>query len=106
MSDIDLAELKRLAEGANTAATWYEAEDIREWLVVAGMTLGADEDAAYIAAASPDVVVALVERVEAAEAAVERAWSEGHAAGRDYAGDGWNGDAHDPQEDNPYRRDA
>lgn len=31
------------------------------------------------------------------------AWIEGHAAGRDYQGDGWNSDAHDPEEDNPYR---
>lgn len=35
--------------------------------------------------------------------AAERAWGEGHAAGRDYQGDGWNCDAHDPAEDNPYR---
>lgn len=32
-----------------------------------------------------------------------RAWTEGHAAGRDYQADGWNSDAHDPEEDNPYR---
>jgi hypothetical protein len=31
------------------------------------------------------------------------AWTEGHAAGRDYQGDGWNSDAHDPEADNPYR---
>ena len=36
-------------------------------------------------------------------AAAERAWGEGHIAGRDYQGDGWNQDAHDPSEDNPYR---
>ena len=34
--------------------------------------------------------------------AAERAWTEGHAAGRDYQGDGWNSDVHDPAEDNPY----
>jgi hypothetical protein len=32
------------------------------------------------------------------------AWAEGHRAGRDYQGDGWNSDAHDPEDDNPYRR--
>lgn len=31
------------------------------------------------------------------------AWLEGHAAGVDYQGDGWNSDSHDPNEDNPYR---
>lgn len=31
------------------------------------------------------------------------AWTKGHAAGRDYQGDGWNSDAHDPELDNPYR---
>lgn len=31
------------------------------------------------------------------------AWLEGHAAGRDYQGDGWNSDSHDPDADNPYR---
>jgi hypothetical protein len=31
------------------------------------------------------------------------AWREGHDAGRDYQGDGWNSDAHDPDDDNPYR---
>jgi hypothetical protein len=36
-------------------------------------------------------------------AAKAAAWLEGHAAGRDYQGDGWNADAHDPNEDNPYR---
>lgn len=36
----------------------------------------------------------------------ERAWLEGHAAGIDYQGDGWNSDAHDPALDNPYRADA
>lgn len=31
------------------------------------------------------------------------AWLEGHAAGRDYQGDGWNCDTHDPERDNPYQ---
>lgn len=43
---------------------------------------------------------------EVERAAAEKAWIEGHAAGRDYQGDGWNCDAHDPQEDNPYRAEA
>jgi hypothetical protein len=30
------------------------------------------------------------------------AWLEGHEAGRDYQGSGWNSDAHNPQADNPY----
>lgn len=37
------------------------------------------------------------------QADMAKAWREGHAAGRDYQGDGWNSDAHDPEEDNPYR---
>ena len=32
------------------------------------------------------------------------AWLYGHAAGRDYQADGWNCDAHDPEQDNPYSR--
>ena len=46
-----------------------------------------------------DAELASVER-----AAAEKAWAEGHIAGRDYQGDGWNADAHDPADDNPYRR--
>lgn len=34
------------------------------------------------------------------------AWAEGHASGRDYQADGWNADAHDPEDDNPYREEA
>lgn len=34
------------------------------------------------------------------------AWDEGHASGRDYQADGWNADAHDPEDDNPYRDEA
>lgn len=30
------------------------------------------------------------------------AWTSGHIAGRDYQGDGWNADNHDPRTDNPY----
>lgn len=40
---------------------------------------------------------------EVERAAAEKAWSVGHAAGQDYRADGWNSDAHDPEEDNPYR---
>lgn len=36
--------------------------------------------------------------------AAVHAWDEGHRAGRDYQGDGWNSDAHDPWYDNPYRK--
>lgn len=35
--------------------------------------------------------------------ALAKAWSEGHAAGRDYQADGWNSDTHNPEHDNPYR---
>lgn len=31
------------------------------------------------------------------------AWRLGHDAGRDYQGDGWNCDVHDPELDNPFR---
>lgn len=40
---------------------------------------------------------------EVERATAEKAWLEGHAAGRDYQADGWNSDAHDPQQDNPHR---
>lgn len=39
-------------------------------------------------------------------AAQSEAWTAGHVAGRDYQGDGWNADAHDPSADNPYREAA
>lgn len=42
----------------------------------------------------------LVTRAQAA------AWQQGHAAGVDYQGDGWNADVHDPADDNPYGADA
>ena len=42
------------------------------------------------------------ERIAEAQNLLAGAWLEGHAAGRDYQGDGWNSDAHDPNEDNPY----
>lgn len=35
-------------------------------------------------------------------AAQAEAWTSGHASGRDYQGDGWNSDAHNPEADNPY----
>jgi hypothetical protein len=35
---------------------------------------------------------------------MREAWREGHAAGRDYQGDGWNADRHDPECDNPYKQ--
>ena len=43
-----------------------------------------------------EVLSPLLNRVRA------EAWRQGHAAGRDYQGDGWNCDAHDPEGDNPY----
>jgi hypothetical protein len=43
--------------------------------------------------------------LEAAAPSLQReAWLLGHAAGRDYQGDGWNSDAHDPALDNPYAK--
>ena len=47
----------------------------------------------------PLVTITAVEWAEA----LSDAWLKGHAAGRDYQGDGWNSDFHDPNEDNPYR---
>ena len=49
---------------------------------------------------------ALADALETAEAKIADAWDEGHAAGRDYQGDGWNSDAHDPADDNPYRKET
>lgn len=48
---------------------WYEPEGA----VIGGTEAGHDADAFYIAAASPDVVLALLDRVTAAEEAIRRA---------------------------------
>lgn len=62
----DLDELERLAR--DSRRTWFLT--IADWsAVVAQSTVGLDdEDIAYIAAASPDVILSLTARVRAAEA--------------------------------------
>lgn len=56
---------------------------------------------AYREKAARAVLDAVAPAIEARAKAA--AWDEGHAAGREYQGDGWNCDVHDPRDDNPYR---
>jgi hypothetical protein len=65
-------ELRRLAEAARVDEAdryagngWYPAAFFREIIDAADGPLMEDEDAAYIAAVSPDVVLALLDRLDA-----------------------------------------
>lgn len=53
--------------------------------------------------AAPEQPSSAVDEAVLIREAKAEAWAEGFAAGRDYQGDGWNSDAHDPEDDNPYR---
>ena len=92
MNSADLARLRELAAAA-TPGPWLidglgVAQDLPPYDVVVGMeTRGhaylsyealvlAKSDASFIAAASPDVVVALCDRLAAAEAAIARVRAE------------------------------
>lgn len=98
MTEIDVAKLRSLAEGA-TPGPWEAVEDSNEhlagcpptmeWLVSATDpgedfyeeiidwgNRGRGEDAQYIAAANPATILALLDRLEQAEAEVEH-WTEG-----------------------------
>ena len=79
MSTVDVAALREAAEGA-TPGPWIAdiRTDGRAWIDMPGIDNhalslhGFGADAAYIAAANPTTILALIERLEAAEGAVER----------------------------------
>lgn len=86
MTDLDLARLKQLADGA-APGPWEAFEDScsecrkrgESEAFISGLSggyhapFGRLQDAAYIAALSPDVATALIERIERAEAALKLA---------------------------------
>lgn len=88
---LHLTELRRLAEEA-TRGTWRTAGKYRQHVLAGDYTWSAARyepqvrfDAAYIAAAEPAVVVALIDAVEALVAAIqwERRWVPGTAEHND-----------------------
>ena len=64
MTDIDLAEIKRLAEAASSGS-W-------QWAVGPALASMEAEDAAFVQAVSPAVVLALLSRLDAAEQGRDR----------------------------------
>lgn len=93
MSDLDLGALKALAEKA-TPGPWvvtggdnnlYGVDAQDDYVTLSDSTLPVS-DAEFIAAANPEVVLALIERVQAAEAViaeVTEAWWSGTEPGDD-----------------------
>lgn len=80
MSDLDLTELRRLASEV-TAGPWRVAHEGHRLVVVdeensvvarVAPDMIGPTDAAYVAAVSPDVVLALLERLRVSEEAVAR----------------------------------
>lgn len=61
---IDRTELRRLAEAIERPNSWYPAGVIWDVLVEALRSQTAQEDAAFIAAASPDVVLGLLDEID------------------------------------------
>ncbi len=70
----DVVELRRLAENATPGPWWHEWVDGDDWWAVYGQptgdmvcpevcTMGGADESAYIAAASPDVVLGLLDRL-------------------------------------------
>ena len=73
--NLDLDRLEKLArEAMKGSIRWWGADTLQ-----CGAPLG-KRDAAYIAAASPGVVLGLLERVRTAEAKAADAWDEGVTA--------------------------
>ncbi len=67
---VTIARLRELAAAASSAGGWYAYP-----LAIGGVMVeceGTDAEAAYIAAVSPDVVLALIDLLEAAESKVAR----------------------------------
>lgn len=87
--------LVRVTGGTSTGSRWIcecGAEEINPGTRAHALRMHSRHVAARLA-------FALAERDRRVKA---EAWREGHAAGREYQGDGWNQDAHDPERDNPY----
>lgn len=75
MDGIDLAALRRKAEAvAAVHGWWYDERQVGDYLPQVDET---EHDADYIAATSPDVVLALLDRLEAAESALVRERASG-----------------------------
>lgn len=100
MTDVDHAELKRLAEGA-TPGPWnnsgrsvddFDAECMMrmEWIANGAadddddLNANVENDAAFIAAANPAVVLALLSEIEGLKAEVER-WHSAYEIAHDQA---------------------
>ena len=75
MSDVDRAELRRLLDEATPGPWWHEWVDGDDWWAVYGQptgdmvcpevcTMGSSDEAAYIAAVNPAVVLGLVSEIE------------------------------------------
>ena len=60
----DRNELRKLAEEANERGGWYPAGVMWDVLIEGLQSQTAKEDAAYIAAASPEVVLGLLDEIE------------------------------------------
>lgn len=75
MDNLDLKELRRLAIQATPGpwkANYCEIRDTADKMIIYDEGGHSSEDAAYIAAANPAVILALLDRVERAEADAER----------------------------------
>ena len=75
MSDIDRTELRRLLDAATPGPWWHEWVDGDDWWAVYGQptgdmvcpevcTMGSPDEAAYIAAVNPAVVLGLLDEIE------------------------------------------
>ena len=91
MTGFMLHGLEQLARAAQIGRRWWGASTLQ-----CKPPLGR-RDAAFIAAASPDVVLALLDQLDAAEAALARArrlhddWMEQANANSEQGGDFWAG---------------
>ena len=74
----DRNELRRLAEDANERGGWYPAGVMWDVLIEALRSQTAKEDAAYIAAAPPEVVLGLLDEIEGLSLAAKVAEDHAH----------------------------
>jgi len=94
LNDLE-AKAKAVPIDPDASYAWYDGatNDLARALRVNSLTPYPDEEAAYIAAASPDVVLALIEALRAADAVV-------YALGNHYCGACGNGGV--DGDDRPY----
>jgi hypothetical protein len=92
-ADIDTAALRALAEAAESMR-WEPVRTERGGIEIRDENFnrfGSDlPDAAYIAAANPAAVIALLDRLERAEAKIAEAWDEGYDEAEHYERGAWN----------------